>query len=229
MVRTRFSLIVEIGEPHKTGCEIPMSDGSHLLGRPFKNHHPEIPFTSLYVSKRHALITAQDGRVHIKDLQSKHGTHINSNELIPDEDYLLKPNDVISLAKGAVQVRFVEYYDAESEGTIDFNTAQMLKNMGQQSLKIDPERREAYADGCKLHLHGKEMDLLLLLYNNRHRAVSYDEIRLVVWPERPPETNNVPGVGNDEISALIYRLRKRLGDYSTSITSVPRYGYRLDI
>lgn len=229
MIRTRFSLIVDKGDPHNAGTEIPLGLGSILLGRPWNTHQPEIQFNSLYVSKKHALISGRDDQIYIEDLRSKHGTHVNNIELLPGRLHLLMANDVISLAQGVVQLRFVEYCDLESESTIDFDTAQIRSKMGYQSLQINSGRREVYAGQYKLALNGKEMDLLLLLYVNRNRAVSYDEIRHGVWPERPLEANNVPSVGNDEISALVYRVRKRLGNHGPLLASVPRYGYRLDI
>lgn len=227
-VNTRFSFIVDKGDPHNTGTEIPLPSGSLLLGRPWNTHQPEIQFTSLYISKKHALITGTDQQIYIEDLRSKHGTHINNSELLPGKPHLLRANDIVSLAQGVVLLRFVEYFDLESEGTIDFDTAQMRRKTGHQSLNIDAGRREVYAGQHKVALNGKEMDLLLLLFANRNRAVSYDEIRLGVWPERPPEENNVPSVGSDEISALVYRVRKRLGTHGSQLASVPRYGYRLD-
>jgi DNA-binding winged helix-turn-helix (wHTH) protein len=36
-------------------------------------------------------------------------------------------------------------------------------------------------------------------------------------------------VGNDEISSLVYRIRKRLSNYSGLIVTIPHYGYSLDL
>jgi len=85
-------------------------------------------------------------------------------------------------------------------------------------------------DGKELQLYGKDMDLLMLLYQNMDRAVSYTEIKKDVWPERLFEdSDGVPDVGGDEISALVYRLRKRMGRHGELIKNVPRYGYILDL
>ncbi|WP_027416898.1 hypothetical protein [Aneurinibacillus terranovensis] len=54
---------------------------------------------------------------------------------------------------------------------------------------------------------------------------------LVVRPERMMgEHQGIPDVGRDEINALVYRLRKRLGKYGEKIVIVPRstYGRKRD-
>lgn len=229
MDKACFLLIVNNGAPYETGYEIPLSENDMLLGRPWKNHQPHIPFTSPYISKNHALITTRDEHTFIQDLHSKHGILLNGTQLIPGQDYLLNAGDYISLAKEVVLLRFSRAFDAEAEKTRDLDTSQNGDIGGSQSLLIDPVRRKVHVDGIDLRLYGKGLDLLLLLYRNRNQAVNYNEIKLVVWSERPLEGNGIPIVGNDEINALVYRLRKRLGDYGFMIGSVPHFGYRLDI
>lgn len=85
-------------------------------------------------------------------------------------------------------------------------------------------------DGCPLLLSGKHTELLIMLYQKRNQAVSYDEIKVKIWPERiTDESQKAPDVGRDEINALIYRLRKKLGSYGERIVTVSRYGYMLDL
>ncbi|MGE5458889.1 MAG: FHA domain-containing protein [Methanobacterium sp.] len=230
MLENRFFLIVEQGEPHDKGTEIALAPGETLLGRPFKSHQPDIPFTSLYISKKHLSFSFQNNQCVVNDLSSKHGTQINGKEINPFQPYIVNHDDIINLAQGTVVLRVSAAYDSESEYTIDLvhmNTLPKIPN--NNAFFIDSERREVFIDNQKLNIFGKDIELLLLLFENRNRPVTYNEIRIRVWSERPlsPE-NNVPDVGNDEITALVYRLRKKLDIYGNQIITVPRYGYRLD-
>ncbi|MFJ7698790.1 helix-turn-helix domain-containing protein [Lysinibacillus fusiformis] len=75
----------------------------------------------------------------------------------------------------------------------------------------------------------KDTGLFWLLHKKRGCTVSYDEIKINVWPERILHKSEKPDVRREEINMLVYRLRKKLGKYGQSIVSVPRYGYMLDI
>lgn len=53
------------------------------------------------------------------------------------------------------------------------------------------------------------MELLICLYENLNQAVSYNDIKLIVWPERIIQGSEIiHNVDNDEINSLVYRLRK---------------------
>ena len=231
MLENKYDLIIEKGDPHEKGTKIALPTGETLLGRPWKNHQPEIPFTSLYISKRHLSFSLLDNQCIVNDLSSKHGTQINGSDIDPFQPYVIRNGDIISLAQGAVVLRVSSIYDSESEYTVDL--VQMIsqdKNCLPKALFIDSERREVFIENKKINLFGKDIELLLLLFEYRNRAVSYNQIKLRVWSERPLSMeNNIPDVGNDEITALVYRLRKRLNNYGNLIVTIPRYGYRLDL
>lgn len=231
MQENNYFLIIEQGEPYEKGTEIALQTGESLLGRPWKTHQPDIPFTSLYISKKHLSFSFNKNQCIVEDLSSKHGTQLNGVDLTPLQPYVINNGDLISLAQGTVVLRVSAVYDSEAEYTIDL--VQMvsqapLPNPG--AIFIDCERREVFIDNNKLNIFGKDIELLLLLFENRNRAVSYNEIKARVWSERPVSLdNNIPDVGNDEITALVYRLRKRLKNYGTLIVTIPRFGYRLDL
>lgn len=231
MLENNYYIIIEQGEPHETGTEIALLTGETLLGRPWKTHQPDIPFTSLYISKKHLAFSLLNNQCIVSDLSSKHGTQLNGVDLVPLQPYVINNGDLISLAQGTVVLRVSAVYDSEAEYTID------LVQMGSSppppapsALFIDCERREVFIENNKLNIFGKDIELLLLLFENRNRAVSYNEIRARVWSERPLSLDNkTPDVGNDEITALVYRLRKRLNNYGNLIVTIPRFGYRLDL
>jgi DNA-binding winged helix-turn-helix (wHTH) protein len=94
---------------------------------------------------------------------------------------------------------------------------------------LDQERREVIVDGQPMTLSGKLYELLEMLYENQGQAVSTHDIKKAVWQERGLGVDGMPLVTNDEVTTLIYRLRKRLGPHGDLIRTVPGYGYMLDL
>jgi len=217
-------LIVEKGAPYNKGDRIQIDEKGAVIGRSWKTDTPGVAFDSPYISRKHVLITWNGECFLLKDLQSKHGTQVNGREIEPDTPVEINDGDRITLAKGIV---VLEYKKA---GDFDDRTITLTNFLPQDwdGVLIDPELREVYINGELLNFSGKEKDLLFFLYLNRNRAVSYDEIKRELWPERKAEKDMVPDVGSDEITALVYRLRKRLGKYGQKVVTVARYGIRLE-
>ncbi|MDD4171922.1 MAG: FHA domain-containing protein [Syntrophomonas sp.] len=224
-------LIIEQGNPHRINTEITLNLSEIILGRPWHTNHPDIAFTDPQISRRHAMIKFDNDHFSIIDLASKHGTKVNNIMLEPHQPFTLYHGDSINLAKGAALLSFRSLYYSENDTTVDLvrlNTFGPITS--HTELDINLERREVILNGQPLPLSGKELDLLMELYINRNKAVSYNNIRGAVWPERPAFMHdNIPDVGSDEINALVYRLRKRLGSCGALIVTIPRYGYRLDL
>ncbi len=59
------------------------------------------------VSRYHAMILSVDGRLVIKDMNSKNGTLLNGFALKPSVEYPLSPNDTITVGGIAIQVCFI--------------------------------------------------------------------------------------------------------------------------
>ena len=224
-------LTIEIGEPFAPGTKIALSAGEVSLGRVGQTYQPDIAFSSQFISRQHAVIAANNNQYTITDLNSKHGTKLNDSNLNPHQAYQLQNGDRISLARDTVVFTIHKLSHFDSDETVNFtSTLPPVAIDTNQKFSVNVERREIFVDGKVLQLFGKDMDLLMLLYQHMDRAVSYSEIKREVWPERLFEDcDGVPDVGADEISALVYRLRKRLGQYGELIKSIPRYGYILDI
>lgn len=213
-------LIIEKGEPHKMVDRIQLKSESILIGRSSANDKPDIVFDSPYVSRKHANLTLKADSLLIEDLNSKHGTAVNGIGVGPNQPYSVNDGDQIVIARGIVVMTYKVTREFEDR-TITMTNI-FPKSIG--PLVIDLDKREVSVEGQPLNFSGKEKDLLLMLYCNRNRAVSYDEIKDVLWPERKIDGQSVPDVGNDEINALVYRLRKRLGRGADHIVTVPRYG-----
>ncbi|MCM3718244.1 FHA domain-containing protein [Fictibacillus phosphorivorans] len=224
---------IEAGDPYDTGSLIPLKpEGEYLtIGRSAHTHETDISLLSPYVSRNHAEIFIQDGKSFIRDLDSKHGTELNQVKLDPNVPKEIHSGDVISLAKGVVLLTYLNTETEESELTMEFTSPiEPPEKKITNGLHIIPERRQISIDGEPLFLSGKHTDLLVLLYRKKNQAVSSDEIKIQIWPERMVAGSNaLPDVGKDEINALVYRLRKKLGSYGDAIVTVPRYGYMLQI
>ncbi len=234
MANNKCFITIEKGEPYDSGTEIIMVPGSIVLGRPWKEHQPDLQFLDPHISKQHLELTMKDGLVTLTDLDSKHGTQINGADVVPRKLYALKNNDLISMARGTVLFRLAVSFQSQIEHTVDLESGfiflESFPELKKGPIAIDRKKREVFVEGNKIELFGKEIELLLTLYEKVNQATSLEEIKYRVWPERSIDpVSNVPDVGPDEINSLVYRLRKRLKKHGDSIVTIPRYGYRLDI
>lgn len=59
------------------------------------------------VSRRHAVITVEDGSIYIEDMESTNGTRINGFQLQASRRYRLKDGDEVEFARLATQIRFL--------------------------------------------------------------------------------------------------------------------------
>lgn len=228
-MKNAIRLVIEKGEPHDGNTIIQITKNEYLLGRPWRNDTPDIAFTNHYISRKHALISCKHNEYMIVDLVSKHGTEVNG-KAVSKTPHFLRHGDRISLAKGAVELLFYNEDEQDFEHTKEFVLPLIPEEKLSSGLVIHPERREICIDGEPLYLSSKDIDLLMLLNGKVNQAVSYDEIKVNIWPERTsPSTGEIPDVGRDEINALVYRLRKRLGKHGQHIITIARYGYMLDL
>jgi DNA-binding winged helix-turn-helix (wHTH) protein len=222
-------LIIEKGEPLEKGSSIKLTSKETLLGRQWETNIPDIAFTCPFISKRHALISYGNDQFTLTDLVSKHGTAVNGYVIKPNHPYVLRNGDQISLSNDEAILIFNCIHGVSGE-TSEFINSKPISRTAQNTLSINQERREILIDGRQLYLSGKDIELLLLLNQNRCTAVSYNEIKMKIWPERLLDpAKGIPDVGTDEITALVYRLRKRLGKHGHRIVTIPRFGYMLDM
>jgi DNA-binding winged helix-turn-helix (wHTH) protein len=225
-------LIVQKGEPFAVGEALPLLSDKVWLGRISADHEPDFPFHSPYISRRHATIEVKEGSYFLTDLpESRHGTTVNEKQLTPGEPRKLKDRDRISLARDEVVLTFSIASPAGGE-TWDYPESQPEPPAATQPVSpvlLDQERREVALDGQPLALSGKLYYLLYLLYENQGRAVSALDIKKAVWQERGLGADGMPMVTNEEVTTLVYRLRKRLEPHGALVRTVPGYGYMLDL
>lgn len=224
-------LIVEKGEPYHGGEALPLGRGTVWLGRASQEHQPDFSFRCPYVSRRHATIEYKEGAYFLTNLPgSRHGTWLNGEQLAPGVSRELRDRDRIGLARDEVVLTFATAAPMGSE-TWDYPESQPETPAAQKGSPVilERERREVILDGLPLALSGKLYDLLCLLYENWGRAVSDHDIKEAVWQERGLGADGMPLVTDEELTTLVYRLRKRLEPHGDMVRTVPGYGYMLDL
>lgn len=210
-------LIVEMGSPYEKGFSFALADERIVLGRATNSFKPGISFESLLISRKHCCIKQVAGQFMIAEVGSKHGTLLNGRPLVPNVFCPLAPGDQIALASGVVLLRFLLAPDFET--TIDFENTQKMRSAQPKAavarpLIVDPARRTLHIHDQEICLSGKEWRLVEVLYKHQNEIVTYEMMRSVVWAERYVLEDGIPDVGFDEVNALIYRLRRKLGVYA---------------
>ncbi len=165
----------------------------------------------------------------IVDLMSKHGTQVNHSYIEKNRPCVLHDGDTITLAKGTAILSFHNTTEGNHGQTLEMPSIHDEKINESKGLTVHFERREISIDGVQIYLTSKDTELFWLLYQKANSAVSYDEIKLKIWPERVSHDSGRPDVGREEVNTLVYRLRRKLGTYGRLIISVPRFGYMLDL
>ncbi len=85
-------------------------------------------------------------------------------------------------------------------------------------FRLNRRNRELLADGVKLDLGARAIDVLLALIDAGGTMVSKDELLTRVWPDAAVDENN--------LHVQIFALRRALGADRELIRTVPRHGYR---
>jgi len=86
---------------------------------------------------------------------------------------------------------------------------------------LNGDTRQLLGDGTEVHLSPKALSLLLMLLEERLRAVSKAELQAALWPST--------FVGEANLTTLVREIRRALGDTgqgSKYIRTVHRFGYR---
>ena len=154
-------------------------------------------------------------------MASKHGTYLNDKKLNPFKPVQLKTNDKISFAKNLVVLSFsLRDFEQTSELSI-LN----IDNLEKPEPKLDFLKQTLHIQNDTISLTEKEFKFIDILLQ-RKTFISREEIIEYVWPERQITVSNEYLVGNEEVNALIYRLRKKLPS-SIKINTIRGRGYTL--
>ncbi len=186
------------------------SDGEEALNL-YEDESPDILLTDIKMPRKDGLslirhIRQSDYHLPIILMTSyaEHEMLLHAVNLSID-GYLVKPVDLEKLTSSickAVQ------RTGKDEGLIVLG----------KNLYYNSATKELYHNGNIIVLGLKELDLLILLLNNRHRTVTKEEIGKALWPLDP--------ICESAIKNIVLRLRKKLE--LDIIISVRGVGYRLD-
>lgn len=172
------------------------------------------------VSRRHAQITVEDEVVVLRDLQSKNGTHVNSERIY--DPVVLHDGDTIQISI-AQQFVFLS-----SDATVPLGTEGLEGKEGQQALRLDKRSRRVWIRDIELDppLSVAQFSMLDLLYHAQGDVVSRHELIAAVWGEEQAYE-----VSNQALDALVRRLRDRLAEIDPKdnfIVTVRGHGLRLE-
>ncbi len=127
-----------------------------LVGRTDKTTRNEVdidldPYNGYYlgVSRRHAVVSALNSRVTIKDLNSSNGTFINGAKLEAGEEFPLHDGDQLSFGNLAFQVSFVVTPSSHEKNDTPYNDVNIpVFGSGQRVMLVDEDAhvRQTLAD-----------------------------------------------------------------------------------
>jgi hypothetical protein len=195
---------------------VPLDRDVFTLGR---DPNCTIRIDSPYVSRQHARIEMRaDGPVFV-DLGSRNGSQIDGRRvqgMVP-----LAPGSVIRIAD--VTIRCLAEGPAEPTTRVFERPVAGAEPAGDR-LRIDVQNYEVWTGDRRLErrLSSQEFELLRLLYENRERVCSSQELGDAIW-----------GAGNwdrDMLHRLVYRLKRKLEpdpERPRYIQTVPWIGYRV--
>jgi two-component system, OmpR family, response regulator QseB len=219
-------LIIERGTPFNEGTIISITNPILILGRKGENWNPDLTFDNAFVSRKHAALYSKNGNFFIKDLDSKHGTFLNNQPLIANKKVPLKHQDKISFAHNQVVLTYITQRLDETMDIKPFLSE--IEKRSSASYQLNPIKQELAIDNRVYFFSEKEYKCIEFLIQNRGQFVSKEEIKERVWPERAYSAGLSPDVSQEELNALIYRIRKKAQD-NLSIENIRGKGYVLTI
>ena len=94
----------------KRNVEYPIYEGMNFIGRADEKPvdidlEDQEPPDRIWCSRQHCLVSLEDGKVSLEDLNSANGTYLNRARVYPGQKQPLKVSDVIQI--GNVQLKLV--------------------------------------------------------------------------------------------------------------------------
>jgi hypothetical protein len=189
-----------------------LDQDSVIIGR---DENCDISIPERQISRHHARLFRQDGAFYLEDLNSRNGTWINNTKLEGVRE--LNDGDEIELAL----VAKLQFVGSGATAPLPFEVPNVKK------LRIDLETRRVFIDEQEVDppLSLPQYRLIELLYLNKGRICTRDQVVETVWPDAVGE-----GVSEQAIDALVRRLRDRLAEIDPDeqyIVTVRGHGFRL--
>ncbi len=182
-----------------------------MLGRDQSCH---ISLPSRWISRVHARLRRQGNQYVLEDANSKNGIYVNGQRIY--KPHVLIDGDKLQLAPGLDLI----FVDNEA-------TAPLPGRMVDQ-LRLDHDERQVYINGQLLSppLSTQQYQILSLLVEQPGKVYSRYEVIEAAWPD-----DNVEGVSDDAVDAMVRRLRQRLAELDDHeyIITVRGYGFKLNL
>lgn len=177
--------------------------------------------SELDLSIYNQMISKQHCRIHydtkeqlwVEDLDSKNGTELNGQRLVPYEKYPFGEGDSLTLVNGLIHLRV--------EGDLGETREYRLSDLLGEGVRLQDHLQTVQVNEDEIPLSKKEYQLFKLLYSELDHFVTREQIIAQVWPERSILESEPVGI--DEINSLIYRTNRKLGIHFT-IKSVYKKG-----
>ena len=170
------------------------------------------------VSRHHARLLFNDGKVSLEDLSSKNGTFLAGKMI--SENVTLTDADIFQVA---MIYKFVYYC---SDATMPMEDLIPPIPEPDQRLVVDVKSRRVWIGGTEISpaLSAPQFRLLSELYKYAGRVVSREELVRAIWEDEAAD-----GVSEEALDALIRRLRDRLAEVDPEqsyIVTVRGHGLR---
>ena len=185
------------------------------------------------VSRQHARFTSEADGIHLEDLASKNGTHINGQAV--HGKALLKDGDSIQIAL----VQRFTFLSSDATVPLELQGTEMRKlatvpheaaPAGRLHLDAKAHRVWVFSQGSEVEidppLSASQFKLIERLYQEPGQVVSRHDLAVIVWGEK--EAYNTT---EQALDALVRRLRERIAEIdkeNTYIVTVRGHGLRLD-
>ena len=132
------------------------------------------------------------------------------------DDYMVKPFSV-----GELQARIAGHLRRHAGGAAN---GEAKKSIAIGGIEIDFERHEILVRGKMAHLAPKEFAILKLLIEANGKVLSRDQLLEMIWGhEKDME------IDTRTVDQHIARLRRKLHLESERITTVPNFGYQIQM
>jgi pSer/pThr/pTyr-binding forkhead associated (FHA) protein len=187
-----------------SGQEHPLGNPVTRMGRAVEN---EIVILDKRSSREHAVIRREGRKVILEDQGSTNGTYLNGERL--QQAVQLRDGDQIRVG----DVAFI-FHDPEMTSV----------ETPFPELEVNLEAAEVRVDRRLVQLSSKEFALFALLYENRGKVCSKDEIGQVVWSEYQQ------GIFDYQIENLVRRLRTKIESDPNApqlLVTIRGLGYKL--
>ncbi|MFS0782954.1 FHA domain-containing protein [Bacillus sp. 1P06AnD] len=191
---------------------------SVLIGRASLHTRADFPVYNDFVSREHCKLYMENGKLYIMDLASKHGTELNGMKLAPMEPILWTTGDQLTLISGMIEFKIE--HDDQNTRELSLKELQSIRD-----VVLNDSLQNVLIENEVIKMPAKEYICFKLLFENMNEVITKSSIIDQAWPER--KNTMQPWASDEEISSLIYRIRKRMKPYF-SIKSIPHKGYYME-